>query len=50
MKPKTKYSCDKKGSYPYYMSPIEIGLLSAKIKYIKSHLKALGFGIQLDMK
>ena len=27
----------------YYISPIEIGVLWAKITYVKSHLKALGF-------
>ena len=27
----------------YYISPIEIGVLWAKISYVKSHLKALGF-------
>ena len=34
----------------YYISPIEIGVLWAKITYIKSHLKALGFSPQTDMK
>ena len=27
----------------YYISPIEIGVLLAKITYVKSHSKALGF-------
>ena len=27
----------------YYINPIEIGVLWAKITYVKSHLKALGF-------
>ena len=34
----------------YYISPIEIGLLWAKITYVKSHSKALGFCPQRDMK
>ena len=34
----------------YYISPIEIGLLWAKITYVKSHLKALGFNPQTDTK
>ena len=34
----------------YYISPIEIGVLWAKITYIKIHSKALGFGPQTDMK
>ena len=34
----------------YYISPIEIGLLWAKITHIKSHSKALGFVHQTDMK
>ena len=44
------YSRDKKGTYPYYISPIEIGLLWAKITYLKSHSKALEFDFQTDMK
>ena len=35
---------------PYNISPIEIGVLRAKITYIKSHSKALGFGLQTDIK
>ena len=34
----------------YYISTIEIGLLWAKIAYIKSHSKALGFDPQTDKK
>ena len=34
----------------YYISPIEIGLLWAKITYVKSRSKALGFELQTDMK
>ena len=34
----------------YYISPIEIGLLWAKITYLKIHSKALGFSLQTDMK
>ena len=34
----------------YYISPIEIGVLWAKIIHIKSHSKALGFVPQTDMK
>ena len=34
----------------YYISPIEIGLLWAKITRIKSHSKALGLVNQTDMK
>ena len=34
----------------YYISPIEIGLLWAKITHIKSHSKALGFVSQIDVK
>ena len=32
----------------YYISPIEIGLIWAKITYVKSHSKALGFNPQTD--
>ena len=46
----SKYSRDKKGTYPYYISRIEIGLIWAKIRYIKSHSKALSIGFQKDMK
>ena len=31
------YSCGKKCKHPYYVSPIEIRLLRAKITYLKSH-------------
>ena len=34
----------------YYKSPIEIGLLWAKITYAKSHSNALGFDPQTDIK
>ena len=34
----------------YYIRPIEIGLLWAKIKYTKSYLKALGFSLQAEIK
>ena len=44
------YSRDKKGTYPYYISPIEIGLLWAKITYLKTRSKALGFDLQTDAK
>ena len=36
-------------SYPYYIGPIEIGLLWTKITYLKSHSMALGFLFQTDM-
>ena len=42
--PKIKYST------PYYISPIEIGLLWAKITYLKSHSKALVFDLQTNIK
>ena len=42
--PKIKYST------PYYISPIEIALLWAKITYLKSHSKALAFDLQTDAK
>ena len=42
-----KYSHDKKGAYPYYISPIEV---RGKITYLEGHLKALGFDLQTDMK
>ena len=45
-----KFSCGKKYRHPYYISPIEIGLLWAKIEYLKRHSKALSFGLQIDMK
>ena len=34
----------------YYISPIEIEVLWAKITYVKSHSKALGFIPHTDMK
>ena len=34
----------------YYISPIEKEVLLAKITYVKSHSKALGFSFQTDMK
>ena len=34
----------------YYIRPIEIGLLWAKIIYLKSHSKALGFDPLTDTK
>ena len=34
----------------YYISPIEIGVLLAKITYVKSHSKALGFSLQTDIE
>ena len=34
----------------YYISLVEIGVLSAKIAYVKSHSKALGFNPHIDMK
>ena len=43
------YSHDEKDTYPYYISPIEIGILSAKITYLKSHSITLGFCLQTDM-
>ena len=48
--PYSYYSHDKKGTYPYYISPDEIGLLWTKIIYLKSLLIALEFGHQTDMK
>ena len=41
--------CENKTA-AYYKIPIEIGVLWAKITYIKSHLKALDFTLQTDMK
>ena len=40
------YSSDKKGTYPYYISPIEVGSLWD----FKSRSIALGFYLQTDMK
>ena len=37
--------------HPYYISPIELGLLSTNIIYLKSHREALGFDLlHTDMK
>ena len=40
----------KKGTYPYYISPIGIGLLWAKIRYLKNLSIALKFVLPTDMK
>ena len=45
-----KYSRERKYRHPYYISPIEIGLIWAKIENLKTHSKALSFGLQIDMK
>ena len=45
-----EYSGVQLNFYTYYKSPIEIGLLWAKIEYLKSPSKALGFGLQIDIK
>ena len=47
---KTLYSSDKKVSYPYNISPIEIGLLWAKIICLKNVSISLDFSLQADMK
>ena len=44
------YSHDKRGTFPYYISLIEIGLLWAKIVYLKSHSMALAFALQTDIQ
>ena len=44
------YSRVKKDTDPYNISPIEMGVLWAKITFIKSHSKALDFGLQTDIK
>ena len=44
------YRRERKYMHPYYISSIEIGLLWAKIKYLKIHSKAMGFELQTDMK
>ena len=44
------YSPKIEYSPPYYISPIDIGLIWAEIIYFKSHSKALAFGLQTDMK
>ena len=41
-------SRERKYRHPYYISPIEIGVLWAKITYVKSHLKVLDFSLQTD--
>ena len=45
-----KYSPKIKYSPPYYISPIEIGLLWTKIKYLECHSKALDFSLQSGKK
>ena len=35
--------------YIYYISPIEIGLLWSKIKYVKSHSTDFDFWLYTDM-
>ena len=45
-----KYSGVRLSFYTYYISPIEIGLLWAKITYLKTHSNALGFELQTDTK
>ena len=47
---KQQYSRGKKYRHPYYINPIEMGLLWAKITCLKTHSKALVFGFQTDMK
>ena len=42
------YSPERKYKHPYYISTIEIGLLWAKISYLKSHTIALDFCLQTD--
>ena len=44
------YTPEIKYSTPYYISPIEIGLLWANITYLKSHSEALAFNLQKDGK
>ena len=44
------YSGVRLSFYTYYISPIEIGLLWAKITYLKTHSNALGFELQTDTK
>ena len=44
------YSGVRLSFYTYYISPTEIGLIWAKIIYLKSHLKALVFSLQTDTK
>ena len=43
------YSRDKKGTYPYYISPIEIGLLWAKITNLESARMLFLSVLQRDM-
>ena len=45
-----RYSPEKKYRHPYYINTIEIGLLWAKIIYLKRHAKALAFNFQTGMK
>ena len=44
------YSPERKYRHPYYITTIEIGLLRAKITYLKSHAKALVFNFKTGMK
>ena len=44
------YSGVRLSFYTYYISPIEIELLWAKITYLKTHSKAVGFGFQTGVK
>ena len=46
----SSYTPEIKYSPPYYISPIEMGLLWAKITYLKIHSKALAFNLQTDTK
>ena len=45
-----RYSGVRLTFYTYYISPIEIGLVWAKITYLKSHSKAFDFCLQTDVK
>ena len=45
-----QYSGVRLSFYTYYISPIEMGLLWAKITYLKTHSNALGFELQTDTK
>ena len=49
MIPEESYRCVQQKTAAYYKSPIEIGVLWAKITYIKSHSKALDFSLQTDL-
>ena len=44
------YSGVQLSFYTDYISPIEIGLLWAKITYLKTHSNALGFQLQTDTR